>query len=286
MRLVDDTAARRDRRLETRLDALCARQTRRCASRGAMAWPGRAPASRPSIRVQGGRPHCRWPSGCSRGRRAKTDVNRIAFRRDGHLHFLDGRTIGDRTVLPAQLPKRRARAGRAVVRDSRCRGSAGRSREYLRELAAPPHPQSLVPSQPPRPSAPPRSATRHERQRSRRRATRPSHQRPRRRGNHANPPRSCSSSRSSGDRPPIGLRSHVIARRTKELSGPARRARAPILPRGAAASPGPISPAATMAPATLQFLRNDRRETSSCMLGKLHAMRGMRSDGRSIPEPW
>src|SRR5262249_62250683 len=44
--------------------------------------------------------------------------------------------------------------------------------------------------------------------------------------------------------------------------------------RGAAAGPGASSPAATMAPATLQVLRNDRRERSSCMLGKLRAMGG------------
>src|SRR5215831_765663 len=30
----------------------------------------------------------------------ETDVEGIVFRRDGHLHFLDGCTIGDRTLPP------------------------------------------------------------------------------------------------------------------------------------------------------------------------------------------
>jgi hypothetical protein len=98
--------------------------------------------------------------------------------------------------------------------------------------APPPHPQSLVPLRPPGPSAPPRSATRRERQPSRRRATRPSHQHPRRRGSHANPARSCSSSKSSGERLPIGVRSHVIARRTPEIS-----CEAPICSASSASSP-------------------------------------------------
>ena len=44
--------------------------------------------------------------------------------------------------------------------------------------------------------------------------------------------------------------------------------------RAGAACPGAASPTATTAPATPLALRNDRREMSSCMPGRLHATRG------------
>jgi hypothetical protein len=100
MRLVDDTAARSNRRLETRLDALT--RDRYVDVHRVAQWFGLVELLHPDRRsVSKGVPRIVvGHRGVAEDGASKTDVNRIAFRRDGHLHFLDGRTIGDRTVLP------------------------------------------------------------------------------------------------------------------------------------------------------------------------------------------
>ena len=100
MRLVDDTAARSDRCLEPRLDVLT--RDRHVDVHRVAQWfglvellhPDRRSVSKGVDRIVVGH------RDVAEDGAPKTDVNRIALRRDGELHFLDGRTIGDRTVFP------------------------------------------------------------------------------------------------------------------------------------------------------------------------------------------
>src|SRR5215469_2445540 len=100
MRLVDDTAARSDRRLETRLDALS--PDRHVDVHRVAQWlglvellhPDRRSVSKGVDRIVVG-----YRDVAEDGA-PKTDVNRIALRRNGELHFLGGRTIRDRAVFP------------------------------------------------------------------------------------------------------------------------------------------------------------------------------------------
>jgi hypothetical protein len=100
MRLVDDTAARSDRRLETRLDALT--RDRHVDVHRMAQWLGLVELLHPDCRsVSKGVDRIVFRHrDVTEDRAPKTDVNHIAFRRDGHLHFLYGRTIRDRTLLP------------------------------------------------------------------------------------------------------------------------------------------------------------------------------------------
>ena len=100
MRFVDDTAARSDRRLKPRLNVLA--RNRHVDVHHVSQWLGLVELLHPDRRSVS--------KGVDRivvGHRTvaedgapKTDVNCIAFCRYGDLHFLDGRTVWDRTVFP------------------------------------------------------------------------------------------------------------------------------------------------------------------------------------------
>ena len=97
------------------------RRTRRRASRGAAAWPCRAPASRPSTRGRAGRRRCRRTGRVPEDGAPEAHVDRVGLGGDRDLDLLDGTAVGDGAAGRARPRTRHGRARRA--RGSRCQRS-------------------------------------------------------------------------------------------------------------------------------------------------------------------